>query len=100
MTRDTFDLFQDKPRGRFGDNELRDDNRVTKSDLVDLDLFLQNDNPDKKAIAVSTDRLTPFARWVWLPRSLIEYEHKATARRTVVVRVTLPEQLAKEKGLI
>lgn len=100
MIRDTFYRFQPRDRGLFGDNESRDDTRVTKSDLVDLDLILHNDNPDKKAIAVSTDRLTPFARWVWLPRSLIEYEHKATARRTIVVRVTLPEPLAKEKGLI
>lgn len=100
MTRDTFDAFKAPDRGRFGDNETRRSTRrgprVTgASDLVDLDLILHNDNPTKKAIAVSFDKDTPFEKWVWLPRSLIEYERNGNR-----VKVTLPESCALEKGLV
>jgi hypothetical protein len=62
MTRDTFSHFQPHDRGLFGDNEQRpDDDKVTKSNLCDLDLFCHNDNPSKMAIAVSTEITTPFA---------------------------------------
>jgi hypothetical protein len=94
--RDSYDRFQPRSRGMFGENEDRRDDQVTKSDLVDLDLYLHNDNPTKKAIAVSLDPHTPFAKWVWLPRSLIEYERTGAS----TVRVTLPERTATEKGLI
>lgn len=102
MTRDTFSNFQPHDRGLFGDNEQRrdDDKRVTKSNLCDLDLFCHNDNPSKLAIAVSTDIATPFAKWIWLPRSLIEYEGTGSVRNCTTVRVTLPEYIAKEKGLM
>ena len=99
MTRDAFDQFTPPDRGRFGDNETRDAKgpRVTgASNLVDLDLYLHNDNPAKKAIAVSYAADTAFEKWTWLPRSLIEVEKKST--RTV--RVTMPEHVAHEKGLI
>jgi hypothetical protein len=113
MTRDTFDLFDEgrRERSRFGDNELRDDcvtnlssalagtQKVTN--LIDLDLILHNDNPSKKAIAVSLQGDTPFERWAWLARSRIEYERTGIGvNRSALVRVTLPESLAKEKGLI
>jgi hypothetical protein len=98
MTRDSFDRFTPPDRGRFGDNEIR--SHVERSNLVDLDFWLRNDNPEKKAIAVSAERDTPFDKWAWLPRSLIEYELKGSVRGTSLVRVTLPEPLAKEKGLI
>lgn len=100
MSRDTFDHFHSPERGLFGDNEQRDDSRVEKVNLCDLDLWLHNDNPTKKAIAVSTDRDTPFARWVWLPRSVIEVERTGSIRNTPTVRVTLPESVAKAKGLV
>ncbi len=102
MTRDSYDRFQPRERGLFGDNEYRRDNdRVTKSNLVDLDLILHSDNPAKLAIAVSLAADTPFARWSWLARSLIEYETKGIGTaKSRLVRVTLPERLAKEKGLI
>lgn len=93
--RDTYDRFQPRERGMFGENEYRRE-EVTKSNLCDLDLILHNDNPAKKAIAVSLDIRTPFPKWSWLPRSLIEYER--TGANTV--RVTLPEGTAKEKRLI
>lgn len=94
-SRDTYDRFQPRERGMFGENEYRRE-EVTKSNLVDIDVFLHNDNPSKKAIAVSLDIRTPFAKWAWLPRSLIEYERTGANQ----VRVTLPERAAKEKGLI
>jgi hypothetical protein len=100
MTRDTFDHFQLRDRGLFGDNERRSDDRVERVNLRDLDLFCHNDNPSKQAIAVSTDMATPFDRWIWLPRSLIEYERTGAVRNVTTVRVTLPEKLAKEKGLV
>jgi hypothetical protein len=100
MTRDTFDHFQPRERSLFGDNERRSDDRVERVNLCDLDLFCHNDNPTKQAIAVSTDRLTPFAQWKWLPRSVIEYETTGSVRNCATVRVTLPERVAKEKGLI
>lgn len=101
MTRDTFDAFQQPDRGRFGDNESGAPDRVVKSDLVDLDLYLHNDNPSKKAIAVSLAFPAPFETWKWLPRSLIEYQRTGNGRGGAkLVRVTMPERAAKEKGLI
>lgn len=101
MTRDTFDHFQPQDRGMFGENEQRSDSdRVTKSNLCDLDLFCHNDNPSKMAIAVSVAITTPFKEWIWLPRSLIEVVKTGAIRNVATVRVTLPERLAKEKGLI
>ena len=99
--RDTFTPFEPHDRGLFGDNEQRsDDDKVTMVNLGDLDLFCHNDNPTKMAIAVSTEITTPFAKWIWLPRSLIKYEKTGSVRNCTTVRVTLPERLAKEKGLI
>lgn len=106
MTRNTFSQFQNPDHGLFGDNEQAEPRtnrqRVTgASDLVDLDMILHNDNPKKLAIAVSFRSDTPFARWVWLPRSKIEYERTGIgANRSALVRVTLPESLAVEKGLV
>lgn len=102
MTRDTdtFDKFQPPERGRFGDNESIRGNDSVRSDLVDLDLILHNDNPSKKAIAVSLRGDTPFEQWAWLARSLIEYEETGVGvNRSRLVRVTMPGRLAKEKGL-
>lgn len=99
--RDTVDLFTERERGRFGENEARDDDRVTKSNLCDLDLILHNDNPSKQAIAVSLRADTPFIHWAWLPRSMIEYERTGIgADKAALVRVTLPESLATSKGLV
>ena len=101
MSGDAFDRFQPRDRGRFGDNESGRNDRVVKSDLVDLDLILHNDNPSKKAIAVSLSPTTPFAQWVWLARSLIEYEMTGTGvNGSSLVRVTMPERIAIEKRLI
>jgi hypothetical protein len=104
MTRDTFDQFQQRERGRFGDGErpCSKGPRVTgASNLVDLDLILHNDNSDKDAIAVSERKNTPFENWKWLPRSQIEYLATGFGvNGSPLVRVTLPEWLARDKGLI
>ena len=95
--------FQPRERGRFGDNEsdaIRGNDSV-RSNLVDLDLILHNDNPVKKAIAVSSRGDTPFEEWIWLARALIEYEARGRdADGSRMVRVTLPKGLAKQKGLV
>lgn len=102
MIRDSRDMFDDRTdRGRFGDNESVRGNNSVRSDLVDLDLILHNDNPNKQAIAVSLRGDTPFAQWVWLPRSLIEYERTGIGvNGSALVRVTLPERVAAQKGLV
>lgn len=99
LMKDTFEKFAAPERGRFGDNEQAP--RVTgASNLCELDLFLRNDNPTKKAIAVSRHAMTSFADWSWLPRSLIEYELIGVAEGVTRVRVILPRPLAAEKGLL
>ena len=101
MSRNTFDMFTPPDRGRFGDNESVRGNDSVRSNLCDLDLILHNDNPSKQAIAVSLRGDTPFEQWVWLPRSLIEYEKTGIGvNKSALVRVTLPEPVAKQKGLI
>lgn len=90
--RDTFDMFSPRERGRFGDDELRGNDSV-RSDLTDLVLTLQQDRP--LALMV-TDPAKPGSKWISLPKSLIEYE----VLRQGVVKVTIPERFAKEKGLI
>lgn len=114
MTRDTFDMFQDKDRGRFGDEEQsRSRPRVTgASDLHDLTLVFHHETspgkPDSGALLASIDGDENKA--VWLPKSQIEF--KATgnyvtgrrkngqAVRLVTVTVTLPEWLAVKNGLL
>jgi len=95
--KDAFEKFQQPERGRFGDNESapsRSHPRVTgASDLVDLTLQLRQEKP--LAIAV-TDPAKLSLGWVWLPKSQIEYQK----RQGAIVVVTLPEWLAKSKGLI
>jgi hypothetical protein len=108
MTRDTYDMFGDPDRGRFGDNEYSAKSpRVTgASDLHDLDLVLHAET--EKAILVSPDGTE--ARAAWLPKSRVEIYRgglnanaiKRSGQRVVlpVITVTVPEGLAKEKGLI
>lgn len=99
--KDTFDRFTPFDRGRFGDNESASSpTREARSNLVDLDLVLHNDHKRKAAIAVSTSGSTEFYDWKWLPRSKIEYEAKGLVGGVNRVKVTLPEWLAKAKGLI
>ena len=95
--RDTFDAFRNPERGRFGDNEYqRDDCAALKgaNRLHDLTLTLRQEKP--LSIAVTDPAKAGAAPWIWLPKSQIEFEKKSA---TIVV-VTLPEWLAKEKGLV
>jgi hypothetical protein len=98
MTRDSFDMFQEPERGRFGENELQHrpgaGPRVTgASNLIDLTLQLMKDNP--LSIAVR-DPAHPGAKWVFLPKSQVEFVEKGHG----VVEVAMPSWLAKDKGLI
>jgi hypothetical protein len=107
--RDTFEMFDPPQRGRFGDNEQRPDDalratRVTgASDLVDLDMIHHTDAAKPKAIKVSYGDIR---QAVWLARSLIKVEETGALTRIYAgrydqkVRVTLPQWLALEKGLI
>lgn len=96
MTRDTFDMFNPQDRGRFGDNESQDirGNESVRSDLVDLELMLRQNRPLSLMV---TKHDAPYgAPWVSLPKSLIEYE----IRSPLLVAVTMPRMLAREKGLL
>lgn len=90
--RDAFDALLPRQRGLFGDDEVRG-NESVRSDLIDLTLELRMQKP--LAIAV-TDPARGGGGWVWLPKSAIEFE----VRGRGVVVVTLPERLARDKGLI
>jgi hypothetical protein len=99
--RDTFDMFAPPERGRFGDNETQvrpgRGPRVTgASDLLDLTLMLKAQTG--KAIGV-LDPAKPAlnnGQPIWLPKSQIEFE----PGRGGVVVVTIPEWMARQKGLI
>ncbi len=91
MSRDAFDMFQRPERGRFGENESVRGNDSVRSDLVDLALIFRDERP--LAIAVSD---FGHKEWKWLPKSKIEFEKTSPT----TVNVTLPEWLARDKGLI
>lgn len=94
MTRDSYDRFTPRERGLFGDNEFADrrSNDVPKARLTDITLVLRQER--ETSIAV-TQGDGANEKWIFLPKSLIEYRKlSATA-----VEVTLPESLARQKEL-
>lgn len=95
MIRDTADMFEALDRGCFGDNESQSirGNDSVRSNLVDVLVMLRDERP--LAIAV-TQMQGAGAKWIWLPKSKIEFEKRSGG----VVEVTLPEWLAKDKGLV
>ena len=95
MTRDTFDLFteQQAPRARFGDSDSLHKEEARKSDLIDLDLPYCGTRALSLVVHKPGD---PAKKWIFLALSQIEFEMKSKFE----VHVTLPEWLAKEKGLI
>jgi hypothetical protein len=98
MTRDAFDMFQKPDRGRFGENELQHrpgrGPRVSgASNVIDLTLQLQQDRPLSLMV---TDPDKPGSKWIPLPKSLIEYVDAGGGK----VIVTLPREIAAQKGLI
>lgn len=115
MTRDTFDLFTPPERGRFGDNEQaeRSSQRVNgSSDLIDVALILhwqsKPEAPEKGALLVSADGNE--TRAIWVPTKFCEIEKsgrfvpgiKKSGQKAQleVITLTLPQWVAREKGLI
>jgi hypothetical protein len=64
-----------------------------KSNLVDLDVRVERDEPIEQAILVKIDDVKH-----WLPRSQIEVEY--TDQHKQFATVTMPEWLAIKKGLV
>jgi hypothetical protein len=100
-TRDLFDIMDDRCDGLSSE-----ENRATKSDLLDFEMVLHHDTG--KAVLVSDTGKE--MRAVWIPKQFIEI-HKdgksSQATRTdgqhavlPVVTITCPQWLAKDKGLI
>jgi hypothetical protein len=109
--KDAFDKFQSPDRGRFGDNELAPERttrgpRVTgASDLKDLELKQHAKTANGILVSDGQNGHKP----QWLPLSRVEVEETGRTERVwnddrrhsaSVVIVTLPEWLAREKGLI
>lgn len=112
--RDTYDMFSDPDRGRFGDNES--DSKPTRvtgsSDLIDLELVLHAEthpgNSDKGAILISDNG--DEARAKWIPKSLAQVERSGRSVpgtrkngqkvQLQAVTVTVPNWVATEKGLM
>ena len=97
--RDTFDMFEQPDRGRFGDNEVqhgpgRGPKLTGAFDLVDVTLRLMKDNP--LSIAVVDPAKFGKVPWTFLPKSQIEYVMKDAT----TVEVSMPHWLAREKELI
>jgi hypothetical protein len=96
--RDSYDMFKQPERSRFGDNEHQSrpgrGPKVTgTSDLIDLRLLLRSERPN--SIAVS-DPSSTAEKWIWLPKSQIEFEKKAGG----LIEIKIPEWLARDKGLV
>jgi hypothetical protein len=108
--KDAFDKFAPPERGRFGDNEMAPERstrpRVTgASDLKDLTLKQHA----KTAAGVLVSDGSANKKPQWLPLSQVEIEDTGRIERVwnddrrnhaPIVIVTLPEWLAREKGLI
>jgi len=95
MTRDTFEKFQAPDRGRFGDNEYRD-NEVERlpskggKKLHDLNCVVV----ERRAHAVKV-RLDSNGRYEWFPLSQVELTPVGRAHS-----IAVPEWLLKSKGLV
>jgi len=68
---------------------------MSKVRLVDLEVFVHHDRP--KAVLVSLDGDRAKAA-VWLPKEPVEFNGDVQVFKTN--EITLPEDLALEKGLI
>jgi len=97
MIRDTADMFKEPQRGLFGENEERrrpgSGPRVTGAS--DLHVFKVQLKMDKPASIAIMDPAKP-GSWIWLPKSQIEFENAAAG----LIVVTVPEWLARDKGLL
>ncbi len=106
MTRDTFDMFNPPERGRFGDNESSSKSPRRPAEIC-LDFVLHAET--NKAILISPDGREANAAWIpKSPRveifrgSLSTGATRRSGQRVVlpVVTVSMPEGLARQKGLI
>lgn len=104
MTRDrftdTFDRFAPPDRGRIGDNEtapIRGNDSV-RSNLVDVNAIYLCTSQSGKAIGVA-----PWKGYcgapIYLPLSQVEYEPR-DPHNGQVITVTMPQWLARQKGLV
>ena len=88
MIRDTFDtLFPSESAPRQMNGPPR---------LVDLTLHIRAEKPLAIAV-IPSDKVS--AKWTWLPRSQIEFVRKG-GRDSTLIECTMPDWLAKDKGLI
>lgn len=100
VTRDTFDRFAPPERGLFGDNEAAAP--IDGGVEIALVHHVDADRPSAVLLSINGDR----ARALWLPRSQISMEELGPPERRLrgkinqPVRVTLPQWLARAKGLI
>lgn len=68
--------------------------RVTgASDLIDVTLLFRQERPAAIAVVQDDKSVDP---WIWLPKSQIEFRHIGGG----ALEITMPEWLAREKGLI
>lgn len=117
MSRDTFDLFHQRDRGRFGDDETRPDSTSSAptsqvEEMRAFDLVLHAETfpkvDDKGAVLVSGAGQEISA--VWIPKALLTLERsnravegvKKNGQKVQLTAITVhaPEWVAKEKGLI
>ena len=70
---------------------------MSESEILELDMTIHIDLPNKKAIFASLDGNQKTG--VWLPRSQVKYKSYGS-RRPNVWRVEIAEWLALDKGLI
>lgn len=112
MSRDTFDMFENEPRGRFGDGDRAPVKSNSRSDLIDLAMALHHETSpgqeDRGAVLVSSDGEESAAKWI--PKSQCQFERKGgtvaghrksgQAARFPLITLTLPEWQALNHGLI
>lgn len=91
--RDTFDRFQPRERGRFGDNES--DDRVERVELVRRNLVWRM---DKGGATAFSREAGSGQQWIWLPRSQIRI-NEVSRGPVPWCEVFLPRWLAEKKGL-
>jgi hypothetical protein len=105
MTRDLVDMMGGG-KGRAPHRLSDDDDTVQKSDLSDYDFALIYQTDDAILVSETGDE----SKAIWLPKSHIEMHRDGKTTQGIrkdgqkttwpLVTVTIPEWLAKEKGLI
>jgi hypothetical protein len=70
---------------------MYDDDQIRKSDLVDLELTILG------ATDLAIKVLNLKESYIWLPKSLIEYDKDSTE---YTLTITMPHWLAEEKELL